>query len=70
MFGISCAPEMYQKVLQQTLQGCEGVHNILDDIIVHGANQKEHDTRLLRVLKVLKEKGLTLNKGKCELNMS
>lgn len=38
MFGISCAPEMYQKVMQQVLQGCEGVHNIMDDIIVHASS--------------------------------
>jgi len=35
MFGVICAPEMYQKVMQQVLQGCERVHNIMDDIIVH-----------------------------------
>lgn len=28
MFGISTAPEKYQQVIQQTLQGIEGVHNI------------------------------------------
>lgn len=27
MFGVSCAPEMYHKVEQQTLQGCEGGKN-------------------------------------------
>ena len=37
MFGISCAPEVYQKVIRQVLQDCEGVHNILDDVIVHAA---------------------------------
>ena len=70
MFGLSCAQEMYQNVMQQTLQGYEGVHYILDDIIVYWGYQQEHDQILNRVLEVLKEKGLTLNKGKCELNMS
>ena len=71
MFGISCAPEMYQNVLQQVLQGCEGVHNIMDDIIVHASSQVEHDRRLENVVKVLHEKGFTLNnKDKCQLNMS
>ena len=28
MFGINSAPEVYQHVIQQTLQGCEGVANI------------------------------------------
>ena len=39
MFGISCAPEMYQRVLQQILQSCEGALNIMDDIIIHASSQ-------------------------------
>ena len=54
MFGINSAPEVYQHVIQQTLQGCEFVANISDDIIVHGRSTEEHNERL-------KEKNLTLN---------
>lgn len=43
MFGISCAPEIYQKILQQVLQECKGVNNILDDIIVHSDTDGEHN---------------------------
>ena len=43
MFGVSCAPEMYQRVIQQVLEGCDGVRNIHDDIIVHGQTTEEHD---------------------------
>ena len=65
MFGMSCAPEMYQKVMQQVLQGCEWVHNIMDDIIVHASNQKEHVKCLENAVRVLRDKGITLNRGKC-----
>ncbi|VDI25706.1 Hypothetical predicted protein [Mytilus galloprovincialis] len=60
MFGISCAPELYQNIMQQVLQGCEGVHNIMDDIIVHASNQVEHDKCLENVVRVLRDKGITL----------
>ena len=50
MFGISSAPEKCQQVIQQTLQGIEGVHNISDDIIVHGATHDQHDERLRKVM--------------------
>ena len=43
MFGVSCAPEMYQRVIQQVLEGCDGVRNIHDDIFVHGQTTEEHD---------------------------
>ena len=70
MMGINCAPEMYQKCIQQLIQNIEGAHNILDDIIVHGSSKEEHDKRLARVLETLRDNGLTLNMDKCELNMS
>ena len=69
MFGVSCAPEMYKRTMQQTLAGCKGVRNILDDIIVFASSEKEHNERLEEVLKKLKEKGLKLNKEKCCFNM-
>ena len=43
MFGVSAAPEIYQHVIQQSLQGCPGMPNISDDIIVFGKTQQEHD---------------------------
>ena len=70
MFGISSAPEVYQHVIQQALQGCEGIANISDDIIIPGRNSEEHDKRLQRVLKRLKEKNLTLNTEKCRFHMT
>ena len=57
MFGISCAPNMYQKVLHQILQECDGAHNILDDVIVHAPTEEEHDKRFENVVRVLKSRG-------------
>ena len=68
MFRLSCAPEKYQRTMQQTLAGCKGIRNILDDIIAFASSEKEHNERL-EVLKKLKEKGLKLNKEKCCFNM-
>lgn len=70
MFGISSAPEMYQHVIQDVLQGCEGVNNISDDLIIHGRDEAEHRRRLEAVLKRLSERGLTLNKEKSKFYMS
>ena len=40
MYGVSAAPEIYQHVIQQSLQGCSGVQIISDDIIVFGKTQQ------------------------------
>ena len=69
MFGIRPGPEVYQHVIQQVLQGCEGVANISDNITVHGRSTEEHN-RLERVLERLKEKNLTLNAEKCRFHMT
>ena len=61
---------MYQKVLHQVLQKCDGAHNILDDVIVHAPTQEEHDKRFENVVRVLSSRWLTLNRDKCQLKMS
>ena len=45
IFGLSSAPEMFQYVIQQTLQGIPGAQNISDDIIVFGSDQESHKSR-------------------------
>lgn len=68
-FGVSCAPEMYQKTLQQILHDCPGSHNILDDIVCHGENEREHDERLDKLLTTLENRGLTLHRDKWKFNI-
>ena len=69
MFGKSSAPQKYQQVIQQTLQGIVGVHNISGDIIVHGATHDQHDERLRNVMMPVHVR-LTLNLEKCQFSMS
>ncbi|XP_064470230.1 uncharacterized protein K02A2.6-like [Ornithodoros turicata] len=64
-FGISCAPEHFQRMIHQLTGGLDGIVCHIDDILVWGKTREEHDNRLHEVLKRLKEKGLTLNRKKC-----
>ena len=41
---------------------------MLDDILVHGKNQQEHDHRLHLVLQRLQSSGMTLNREKCQFS--
>ena len=38
----------------------------MDDILVYGSNESEHDTRLKRVMNIIAKAGITLNGEKCE----
>ena len=61
---------MYQKVLHQVLQECDGAHNILDHVIVHAPTEEERDKRFENVVRVLSSRRLTLNRDKCQFKMS
>ncbi|UYV79867.1 K02A2.6-like [Cordylochernes scorpioides] len=65
-FGISSAPKYFQKRMGQILEGLEGTLCHMDDILVYGSCQEEHDKRLETVLTRLFKSGLTLNKDKCK----
>ena len=64
-FGITSAPEYFQRRMQEVLHGLQGVVCLMDDVLVHGKTQSEHDQCLNAVLVRLMESGLTLNKDKC-----
>lgn len=65
LFGISCASEMFQRIMEQILSGCKNVVNYIDDILVFGPTKSEHDEALEEVLAVLKDMNVLLNHSKC-----
>ncbi|XP_061132648.1 uncharacterized protein K02A2.6-like [Syngnathus typhle] len=66
-FGLSSAPEHFQKRMQQILEGLEGVVCQMDDVLIWGVDQIEHDKRLREALTRLRDAGVTLN-DKCEFS--
>ena len=70
IYGISAAPELFQKLIQQTIADIKNCRNIADDIIVFGKDKQEHDECVSKLLAKLQEKGLTLRKDKCEFNQT
>ena len=55
--------------MSRILNGLEGVV-CLDDIFVVGQDQKQHHTRLLKVLQRIEQAGVTLNSDKCLFSRS
>ena len=64
-FGISSAPEIFQKKMSALLDGLSGVEVIMDDILVYGRTIEEHDDRLEIVMGIINDSGLKLNTKKC-----
>ena len=67
-FGISCAPELFQKHMSTMLSGLQGVLCLMDDVLVFGHDQQQHDKRLEAVLSRIQSAGVTLNPSKCEFS--
>ena len=64
-YGVSSAPGIFQRNMENLLQNIPYVIVRVDDILVSGANDDDHLRNLEEVLKRLAEAGLRLKKGKC-----
>ena len=69
-FGISSAPEVFQRQMSDILSDLPGVLCHIDDILVFGSTQDEHDARLHAVLERIKTAGITLNAEKCQISQT
>ena len=52
------------------LEGLEGVTCLIDDVLVVGKDEAEHDTRLMQALQRLETVGVMLNREKCAFRQS
>ena len=66
-FGTISAQDIFDKAVDDTIQGLQGVVHIRDDFIIHGCSQEQHDERLIAFLNRMKESGLTLCPKKCKI---
>jgi len=75
-FGLSPAPEEFQRRIDIALEGLEGAKAIADDILVFGTGktdgiaERNHDDRLKAVLERCQLKGIKLNKQKIQFKQS
>lgn len=74
-FGISSAPEEFQKRLMSALEGLDGVLCIADDILVFGEGttyqeaEKDHDRRLVALMERCSKKNIKLNQSKLQFKL-
>ncbi|XP_030765263.1 uncharacterized protein K02A2.6-like [Sitophilus oryzae] len=66
MFSINSAPEIFQRIFQGILAPCQSCLNYLDDIVVYGETEADHDRYLNNLLTVLRNHNILLNEKKCQ----
>ena len=75
-FGISSAPEVFQRKMHELIEGLMGIEVVADDFFVVGHGKtfgeatKDHDKTLLEFLKRCKERNVRLNPEKLKLRQS
>ena len=67
-FGLSPAPEEFQRRQNQALEGVQGVRSVADDILVFGKGktqaeaERDHDRKVRALMERCRERDLKLNK--------
>lgn len=59
------AQDEFQRRIDETYEGLEGVTCIVDDTVVFGRTKGEHDRNLRAMLTRTRERGVRLNPDKC-----
>ena len=66
-FGLSSLQDIFQRVMIEMFEDIPGVEVIVDDLLVWGEDDEQHDTRLAKVLERARSRNLKLNKTKCHI---
>ena len=69
-YGVASAPSLFQKAMEQILQGLEGVIVFIDDILISAKDKAQHLERLDEVLSRLEQHGLRLKQQKCKFMLN
>lgn len=64
-YGVASAPGIFQRTMENILQGIQRVIVRIDDILVTGATRSEHLSNVREVLKRLASRGIRLKRKKC-----
>ena len=59
-FGLTGAPSSFQRLMNKIFRDLPFVTTYIDDILVHSANEEQHEYHLQQVFQKLEESGLTL----------
>ena len=62
-FGLLSSQDVFQRVMSRMFEDIEGVEVVVDDILVWGENEQQHDSSLNQVLESARHRELKLSKS-------
>jgi predicted aspartyl protease len=69
-FGLRNAVAVCSRVMRSIFDGIPNVLIYLDDVLIFAPDKETHDQTLIKVLTLIRQHGLGLNKRKCMFNLS
>ena len=66
-WDLACGQDIFQQMIDQVLECCEGVIGIADNVIIHGHDDEEHDWCLHTLMQVVTEHRLVFIGEKCAI---
>lgn len=69
-FGLSSSQDIFQRVMTEMFEDIPGVEVIVDDLLIWGEDEEQHDTRLMKVLERARSRNLKLNKSKYHVHQT
>lgn len=68
MFGVNCAPEIFQREMCRILEGVENIIVYIDDVLIFADSLENLREKVAKVLIILRAHNLTINAAKCEFD--
>ena len=65
-FGLKVSADVFQERLNSVLQGVKGITGCVDDVLAKGADSKDHDVNVLRLLETARMNGIKFNPKKLQ----
>lgn len=70
MFGVNCAPEIFQREMSRILRGVENIIVYIDDVLIFADSLENLRKSVAKVIEILEANNLTINPKKCEFDQS
>lgn len=69
-FGLASMPKIFNRRIDEMIRGLDGMLKRMYDFLVGGSEEKEHDERLQKFLRVISANKVTLNSEMCRFRQN
>ncbi|XP_050709686.1 uncharacterized protein K02A2.6-like [Eriocheir sinensis] len=68
-YGVASSPAIWQQTMDKIFNGLPGVFCFIDDILIAGKDETEHQERLAAVLRRIQDNGIKIHRNKCQFHV-